>query len=161
MTPTQNSTGSRWSNPTNSASNIVPATKTTLAACPSANGITYTSTRPLPTLLGTMIYTSLEFLIECNTNWLESDGVTDLQGIANVTSMQDCIDACATYAWQTKIEHYPAHGCSGVVWTSGVPGDVNAPADSCWLKANVSQYTHNSSSLHPGFDGAILLYYDQ
>lgn len=83
----------------------------------------------------------------------------DLQDFGNVTSLQDCIDTCAQYAWRARANFVNFY-CSGAVWTSShsVPGDAYAPADACFLKAGVSQSTQNISDQYPGYDGILLLY---
>ena len=69
--------------------------------------------------------------------------------------LQDCIDACATYTWQAKIQ--PGLDCTGVVWANGRVGDLNPWQNVCFLKTNLTQPCMNVTSDHPGYDGAILL----
>ncbi len=144
--------------PTTSTSSPATSAKTSLA-CPFANGTTYTATnRPLPTLPGALTNNSFEFLVACDTNWVDYDSVKDLQQLGGITSLQDCMDACARFTWQARPDFYKTWGCSGAAWTGGLSGETSAPADSCVLKANVSQSTHNDSYAYPAFDGVILLY---
>lgn len=135
------------------------ATQTTFITCPSpeADGSVYTATnRPLPFLTGLQISnTSLYFRVNCETNWIPYSGDSVLQVQGNMYSLQQCIDACATYTWQAKIQ--PGLDCSGVVWANGRVGDLNPWQNVCFLKTNLTQPCMNVTSDHPGYDGAILL----
>lgn len=136
------------------------ATQTTFVACPSpeADGSFYTATnRPLPFLTGLQISnTSLYFRVNCETNWIPYSGDSVLQVQGNIGSLQECIDACATYTWQAKIQ--PGLDCSGVVWANGRVGDANPWQNVCFMKANLTQPCMNVTSDSPGYDAAILLY---
>ena len=74
-----------------------------------------------------------------------------------MSSLQECIDACATYTWQVKLQNLGLE-CSGVVWADGRVGDLNPWQKVCFLKANPTQPCENKTSFHPGYDGAVLLY---
>ena len=135
------------------------ATQTAFVACPSpeADSSVYTATnRPLPFLTGLQISnTSLYFRVNCETNWIPYSGDSVLQVQSNINSLQECIDACATYTWQAKIQ--PGLDCTGVVWANGRVGDLNPWQNVCFSKTNLTQPCMNVTSDHPGYDGAILL----
>ena len=137
------------------------STQPTFVACPSPNadGAVYTATnRPLPILPGFQISnTSLSFLVNCNTNWIPESGDSILQTQGNMNSLQECIDACATYTW-LAITHKPGLECSGVVWANGRVGDLSQWQNVCFMKANLTQPCINVTSDTPGYDSAILLY---
>ena len=140
--------------PTSATSN-----QTTFVACPSPNadGAVYIATnRPLPLVSDWQISnTSLSFSVNCNTNWVPNSGDSVLQTQSNMNSLQECIDACATYTWLAN-PNKPGIECSGVAWENGRVG--NSPNRSCFLKANLTQPCHNITGHIPGYDGAVLLY---
>ena len=135
------------------------STPTSFVACPSpgADGAVYTATnRPLPFLPGLQTkLTSLHFLINCNTNWIPYSGDSVLQTQGNISSLQECIDACATYTWLVNISN-PGLECSGVEWENGRVG-ASQWQNVCFLKANLTQTCANVTSQLPGYDGAVLL----
>ena len=135
------------------------STQTTFVACPSpkADGAVYTATnRPLPLLPGLQISnTSLSFLVNCNTNWIPYSGDSVLQTQGNMSSLQECIDACATYTWLGTTQK-PGLECSGVAWANGRVGDKSQWQNVCFLKANLTQPCANVTSVDPGYDGAVL-----
>ena len=136
------------------------STQTSFVACPSpgADGAVYTATnRPLPSLPGLQISNnSLAFKINCNTDWIPYSGDSVLQTQGNMNSLQECIDACATYTWLVSIKSTDLQ-CSGVVWANGRVGNLNPSQNICFLKANLTQPCENVTSIHPGYDGAVLL----
>lgn len=132
--------------------------------CPAANGSTYIATnKPLPTLAPQLSLqiteTSLSFEILCNTNFVDEGGpVVDLQIITNVSTLTDCLDACALFNFQTRLGHFPAYACTGIGWGEEVlmlqAGDQ---WPSCRLKSNVTLESPNGTATYPGYDGAVLL----
>lgn len=153
---------------TGSASDSLPAlatsamsTPATFVACPSSNadGAVYTATnRPLPFLSGLQISnTSLVFRVNCDTNWIPNSGDSVLQTQGNMTSLRECIDACATYTWLATTKNLGLE-CSGVAWANARVGNLSQWQNVCFLKANLNQPCANVTSIDPGYDGAILLY---
>jgi hypothetical protein len=108
-----------FSTPATSPSSLETSSRTTLAACPSANGATHTATnRPLPTFLGALPNATFEFKITCNTNWVGGyEGVMDVAILSSIFSLNDCMGACAKFTWQAPPKFYKIQGCSGAVWT--------------------------------------------
>ena len=85
----------------------------------------------------------------------------DLQALSNVTSLKDCMDACASFTWQARPIYYQTQGCTGAIWANGRAGDLNTMTNVCFLKANVTLETSanlNDSIYYPGYDGGVLLY---
>lgn len=124
--------------------------------CPTANGSTYDATNKPSSILSpewVIPNTYLTYQILCNTNFRSNDGsndgfaaAVDLQIINSVTSLQDCLDACALYSFQTMPHNFPVFGCRGLVWNSTVSG--------CWLMRNL---TLSESDTETGLHAAILL----
>ena len=76
-----------------------------------------------------------------------------------MSSLQDCIDACALYTWQAFPLTYRSTGCTGAVWANGRGGQLDdALPDVCVLKTNISKSSSNDSINVPGYDGAVLLF---
>ena len=136
------------------------STQTSLVACPSpgADGAVYTATnRPLPYLPSLQPnYTSLQFLINCNTDWIPYSGDSVLQAQGNINSLQECIEACATYTWLKYVAN-PGLECTGVAWANGRVGNLSKWQHVCFLKANLTQPCKNVTSIVPGYDSAVLL----
>ncbi|MCJ1461284.1 hypothetical protein MMC28_011666, partial [Mycoblastus sanguinarius] len=132
-----------------------PAPAITLT-CPSANSTTYTATnKPQPTLSPQFQRPNetLEYEVLCDTN--EQSFVSDLQDLSNVTSLRECIDACALFTFQSPAT---TGACTAVVWTNDRDGQLNPGTNECILKANVTLSSVNESSNSPGYDGAVLWY---
>ena len=82
----------------------------------------------------------------------------DLQIITNVTSLTDCLDACALYNFQMRIDNFPVYACTGIAWGRGDGHNpVGIPWPVCYLKSNVSMGSPNSTNVSAGYDGAVLL----
>ena len=160
MTLTKPTTGSA-SDPLPTLPASATSNQTTFVACPSpkADGAIYTATnRPLPILPSLQISnTSLYFLVHCNTNLIPYSGDSVLQTQGSISSLQDCIDACATYTWLAATKT-PGQECSGVAWANGRVGDLSEWQNVCFLKADLTQPSSNVTSALPGYDGAVLLY---
>ena len=76
-----------------------------------------------------------------------------------MSSLQDCMDACALYTWQAYSLTYNSTGCTGAVWSNGRGGRLDdASPDVCVLKANINMESFNDSEGVPGYDGAVLLF---
>ena len=86
----------------------------------------------------------------------------DLQYISNVSSLQDCIDACALYTWQANAPTYMYQRCTGAIWGNGRGVEIESGLmDLCVLKTNITEdivYYFNSSDYYPGYDAAVLLF---
>ena len=80
----------------------------------------------------------------------------DIQLIANVSTLNDCLNFCALYDFRMRQENFPAHACTGVSWGYGNDPHVS-PRDICWLKNNVTLASSNKTLEHIGYDSAILL----
>ena len=78
----------------------------------------------------------------------------DMQLIANVSTLNDCLDICALFNFQMRLEHFPAYACTGVSWGHGF--NLN-PRHICWLKSNVTLGSSNDTSIWPGYDAGVLL----
>lgn len=109
-----------------------------------------------------MTNTSLSFKILYHTNFYEEGSIIDLQIITNVSSLNDCLDACALDDSRMRLEHFPTNAWTGVAWGSGsfeAASNVEWPV--CWLKGNVTRESLNASSPYPlpdgATDGAVLL----
>lgn len=137
-------------------STITPApTMSPSQTCPAANGSTYTaSNRPRMTDSSQITQTSLAFEILCDTNTAEGGSVLDIQLITNVSSLNDCLDVCALYNFQTRRQHFPKYACTGVSWGYA---EVPKPSHSCWLKSGVKLGSPNNTDTLPGYNGAVLL----
>ena len=125
--------------------------------CPKTNGSTYTATKEISQEDVTQIhYTSLKFEILCDTTYDEGGSLMDIQLVANVSTLNECLDLCALYDFQMRRENFPAHACTGASWAHD-----NDPAASpryiCWLRNNVTLGSSNKTSEDPGFDSGILL----
>lgn len=133
--------------------------------CPAANGSTYITTKtnnPMSTLAPheQIPNSSFSFEILCNINFIDTfqpgSSVIDLQIITNVSTFNDCLDACALYSFRTNRDYFPTWACTGISWGEGLlPNKFQAPV--CWLKANVSLGSANGTDQYGGFDGAVLL----
>lgn len=142
---------------------ITPTNSPSLV-CPSANGSTYTANnKPLPTIGPQWNWhitnTSLFFEILCFTHYVAQDSlITDLQIFANISSLNDCLDLCALFNFNARLENFPALGCTGIALGTGaglqLAGD---PWHTCWLKSNVTMRSLNDTAAYPGYDGAVLL----
>ena len=139
------------------------------AICPAANGSIYSATnKPHLTInsgLSSQInQTTLSFEVLCYTNFVEGtvegskNSVMDLQLISNVSSLADCMDACALYNFQMREHNFPAYACTGLAW--GVEAYLQQLGFGwpvCRLKNNVTLSSTNDSASYPGCDGAVLL----
>ncbi|KAM0798564.1 hypothetical protein BDR22DRAFT_823245 [Usnea florida] len=130
-----------------------PATPTTAssARCPAANGSTYTITNqvaPTARPYSDAMYSSIAYMILCDANYQAESVIIDLQALSNITSLGDCLNACALYSFQTPPYEFVNHSCSGLAWESE---DLV-----CWLKSNVSLSSQSEPS-DPTTDGAVLI----
>ena len=140
---------------------MVTPTQNTLPSrgCPATNGSTYTATNnPFPTDASQIPNPSLKFEILCDAGYREvaqgSSALKDIQLIANVSSLNDCLDICALYDFLMEPESFPGRACTGVLWSFDNTLNSN-PTNVCWLKNNL---TLESSSLsHLGYDSGVLL----
>lgn len=73
--------------------------------------------------------------------------------MTNVTSLVDCMNACALYSFQTKPVDFPAFACTGVAWER----DAGA-MQLCWLKRNITSSSANATDIDPGIDGAVMVF---
>ena len=125
--------------------------------CPKTNGSTYTATKEFSQEDITQIHnTSLKFEILCDTTYDEGGTVMDLQLVANVSSLNECLDLCALYDFQMRIENFPAHACTGASWAHDNDAAAS-PRYICWLRNNVTLGSSNETSEHAGFDSGVLL----
>ena len=125
--------------------------------CPKTNSSTYTATKELSEADASQIhYTSLTFEILCDTEYVEGGSVMDIQLVANVSTLNACLNLCALYDFQMRKENFPAHACTGVSW--GYNNDVAvSPRYICWLRNNVTLGSSNETSQYAGYDSGILL----
>ena len=132
--------------------------------CPGANGSTYVATNTIVNNPVSSIApwqqtrkSSFSFEILCNIDFIdtfpEGGPFRDMQIIANVSTLIDCLDECALYNFRTPVEYFPAWACTGVSWGKGPPQEFSAPY--CWLKANVT--LGSGGSEERDFNGAVLL----
>lgn len=64
--------------------------------CPKTNGSTYTAKKEISQADGSQIdYSSLKFEILCDTEFVEGGSVMDIQLVANVSTLNECLDLCA------------------------------------------------------------------
>lgn len=134
-------------------------TRLSSPSCPAANGSTYTATNR-PRLIADssqMAASSLRFEILCDTNLGEGGSVIDIQLIANVSTLNDCLDACALYNFQMRADHFPALACTGATYDTSTFDTSLHPAHTCWLKNNVTLASSNDTAVWPGADSAVLL----
>ena len=125
--------------------------------CPATNGSTYTATNKLSRTDASQIpNSSLKFEILCDTTYDEGGSLMDIQLIADVSTLNDCLDICALYDFQMRLENFPAHACTGVSWGYGNNPNVS-PRYICWLRNNVTLASTNETSEHRGYDSGILL----
>ena len=76
-----------------------------------------------------------------------------------MSSLQDCIEACALYTWHAYSLTYNSTGCTGAGWSNGRGGQLNdGLTDVCVLKANINMENYNNSNGVPGYDGAVLVF---
>lgn len=124
--------------------------------CPADDRSTFIATnKPSPTASPGLEITnaSLAYEILCYTNFIDDPTVMDLQTLTNVTSLHDCLVACALYSFQTRPADFPAFACTGIAW-SRVAGETQL----CWLKNNVTSTSVNATDKYPGMDGAIMMF---
>ncbi|CAD6583340.1 MAG: hypothetical protein ASARMPREDX12_001245 [Alectoria sarmentosa] len=155
-------TSSPSTNPSTQAGKVLTITATPSSpatmpspVCPADDGSTYTATnKPWPTAgpLVEIANTSLSYQIFCYTNFIANPPVMDLQTLTNVTSLLDCLDACALYSFQTKPINFPGSACTGIAWSR-----VASATQLCWLKSNVTSSSTNATNIYPGIDGAVMV----
>ena len=75
----------------------------------------------------------------------------DMQIISNVATLKDCLDACALFNFQMRLEYFPLYACRGVSWNHAFDQHF------CWLKSNVTLGSSNDTSIYPGYDAGVLL----
>ena len=125
--------------------------------CPKTNGSTYTATKEISQEDASQIhYTSLKFEILCDTTYDEGGSVMDIQLVANVSTLNECLDLCALYDFQMREENFPAHACTGASWAHDNDASVS-PRYICWLRNNVTLDSSNGTWEHAGYDSGILL----
>ena len=125
--------------------------------CPKTNGSTYTSRKEISQEDASQIhYTSLKFQILCDTTYNEGGPVMDLQLVANVSTLNECLDLCALYDFQMREENFPAHACTGASWAHDNDAAVS-PRYICWLRNNVTLDSSNKTSDHAGYDSGVLV----
>lgn len=105
-------TSSPSTNPSTQAGKVltitsIPSSPATMPSpvCPADDGSTYTATnKPSPTAGPPVAITntSLAYQIFCYTNFIANPPVMDLQTLTDVTSLHDCLDACALYSFHTS-----------------------------------------------------------
>ena len=120
--------------------------------CPADDRLTYIATnKPIPTAGPELeiVNASLAYQIFCYTNYVANSPVRDVQTLYDLNSFQECLNACATYSFQTKPVDFPAFACTGIAWGAG--GTL------CWLKSNVSSSSANGTDTYPGIDGAVMV----
>ena len=81
----------------------------------------------------------------------------DIQLIANVSTLNECLDLCALYDFQMRKENFPAHACTGATWNRDNVDVTVSPRHLCWLRNNVTLGSRNTTSEHAGHDSGILL----
>ena len=125
--------------------------------CPKTNGSTYTATNEISRPDGSQIdYSSLDFEILCDTEFVEGGSVMDIQLVANVSTLNECLDLCALYDFQMRRENFPAHACTGASWVYD-NDEAKSPRYICWLRNNVTLGSSNWTSIYPGYDSGVLL----
>ena len=137
-------------------STITPTPTTLLSpSCPTADGSTYIATNKPPITHPSQItQTFLSFEIRCDYNSAEGGFIVDMQLIANVSTLNDCMNSCALFNFQLRVWHFPAYACTGVSWGYG----ANLyPRHICWLKSNVTLESPNNITSYPGYHAAVLL----
>ena len=78
--------------------------------------------------------------------------------MTNVTSLSDCLEACARYNFQMDFTKFPAYACTAVSWGRGNQQDPTGnPWPVCWLKNDVTLASPNSTANYPGYVSAVLL----
>ena len=122
--------------------------------CPETNGSTYTATKEISQ--ADINRSSLKFEILCDTTYDEGGPLMDIQLIANVSTLNECLDLCALYDFQMRKENFPAHACTGASWAHSNDAAAS-PRDICWLRNNVTLGSSNMTSEHSGYDSGILL----
>lgn len=147
---------------------ITPTSTTLPPLCPAGDSSTYVATnKPLPTIVpywGWHIPNdTLSFKILCFTHFVAQDSlITDLQIYTNVSSLNDCLDRCALFNFNARLENFPTLGCTGIALGTGdnllqAGGQTGGPWHTCWLKSNVSLESLNDTGRNPGYEGAVLL----
>ena len=125
--------------------------------CPKVNGSTYTATNKISEADASQIdYSSLTFEILCDTTYDEGGAIMDIQLVANVSTLHECLNHCALYDFQMRKENFPGHACTGASWAQD--NDVTvSPRHLCWLRNNVTLGSSNRTSEHAGYHSGILL----
>ena len=117
----------------------------------------YTATKEISQEDASQIHHSfLKFEILCDTDYVEGGSVMDLQLVANVSTLNECLDLCALYDFQMRKENFPAHACTGASWAHDNEVAVS-PRYICWLKNNVTLGSSNWTSEFAGYDSGVLL----
>ena len=132
-----------------------PSISATVASpvCPADDRLIYIATnKPTPTAGPQLEITnaSLAYQIFCYTNYVANPPIRDLQTLYDLNSLQDCLNACALYSFQTKPVDFPAFACTGIAWAAGA-------TQICWLKSNVTSSSANGTDEYPGINGAIMV----
>ena len=139
--------------------NVITPTPKVLPSrgCPKTNGSTYTATNEISQADASQIhYSTLNFQILCDTTYDEGGYIMDIQLVANVSTLDECLDLCALYDFQMREENFPAHACTGASWAHSNDAAVS-PRYICWLRNNVTLGSTNETSQHAGYDSGILL----
>ena len=121
--------------------------------CPADDRLIYIATnKPTPTIGPALEITnsSLAYQIFCYTNYVAKPPIMDVQTLYNLRSLQDCLNACALYSFQTKPVDFPTFACTGIAWEAGT-------TPICWLKSNVTSLSANGTDEYPGIDGAVMV----
>lgn len=153
ITVTKSNVSSTTLAPATTSTTLLSASTTSSPECPAANGSTYiANNKPYSDLSSKHMIpeTTLTYQILCNTNFQTNTTTVAqvLQIINNVTSLKDCLDACALYSFQTPSDNFPSLGCSGVTWNH------NDVVPDCWLKRSMTLLLNDVES---GIDAGVLI----
>jgi hypothetical protein len=111
--------------------------------CPSAENTIYTPLNPSNNSQPIRIWnTTLSYTVLCNTNYASKTSgsnpqITELQRVANVSTLDDCLTRCATYNYQLpNWQNYPNNANFGILCSMGVYEIYSNPSSSeCFLQA--------------------------
>lgn len=143
--PTASSLGAQTTiTGTKTSSSSASATATGFTnGCPGSDQTVYTPKNPANNSQPVTIWnTTLSYTILCSTNYASKTSgynpqITELQRVNNVTTMDDCVTACATYNYQLpNWQNDPDNPNFGVLCSNAVFGIYNKLTSStCFLQS--------------------------